>query len=60
MTDQGLWCECRLPLKWQVLDAASLPPAVLEREALLLLTAINQTEAVPARWNPGRRPPSWT
>lgn len=46
MTDQGLWCECRLPLKWSILDVAATPTSTLEREALLLLTAINQMEAV--------------
>ncbi len=46
MTDQGLWCECRLPLKWRILDTNATPVSTLEREALLLLTAINQMEAV--------------
>jgi hypothetical protein len=45
-TDQGLWCECRLPLKWGTLDTAATPVAAIEHEALLLLTAINQMEAV--------------
>lgn len=46
MTDQGLWCEFRLPLKWRTLDAASTPVSAVEHEALLLLSAINQMEAV--------------
>ena len=46
MTDEGLWCEFRLPFKWRTLDATATPTATLEREALLLLTAINQMEAV--------------
>jgi hypothetical protein len=46
MTDQGLGCECRLPLKWSILDTAVTPTSALEREALLLLTVINQMEAV--------------
>ena len=46
MTDLGLWCECRMPLKWQGLESSATPPALLEHEALLLLTAINQMEAV--------------
>lgn len=46
MNDLGLWCECRIPLKWHALDASTTPPATLEHEALLLLTAINQMEAV--------------
>lgn len=45
MTDQGLWCEARLPLKWSILDTVATPAAGLEQEALLLLTAINQMEA---------------
>jgi hypothetical protein len=45
MIDQGLWCDCRLPLKWRVLDTASTPTSALEHEALLLLSAINQMEA---------------
>lgn len=45
MTEQGLWCECHLPLKWGILDTSLTPTAGLEREALLLLTAINQMEA---------------
>ena len=46
MTDQGLWCECRIPLKWHALNASATPPTTFEHEALLLLTAINQMEAV--------------
>lgn len=46
MIEKGLWCECRLPLKWSILDTGATPVATLEREALLLLTAINQMEAV--------------
>ena len=46
MIEQGLWCDCRLPLKWSVLDTSVTPTETLEREALLLLTAINQMEAV--------------
>lgn len=45
MTDPGLWCECRLPLAWQPLDRDTHPLHSLEREALLLLTAINHMEA---------------
>lgn len=46
MTDQGLWCECPLPLKWSILDTSATPVSSLEREALLLLTAVNQMEAL--------------
>lgn len=44
MTEQGLWCEFRLPLKWSLLDTSATPVSVLEHEALLLLITINQME----------------
>lgn len=46
MTEQGLWCECHIPLIWKPAGGLETMPLGLEREALMLLTAVNQMEAM--------------
>ena len=42
----GLWCECLISLTWKPAPPAEAAPPGLEREALMLLTAFNQMEAM--------------
>lgn len=42
----GLWCECLIPLSWKPAPPTGAAPPGLEREALMLLTAFNQMEAM--------------